>query len=102
MDTILVTDTPIQATDPRVRPTVVWHPLTRVGFRFATSYFSLYILTTQMLYAVLPFPIPSPRQSGFVQKLTTWIATALFGFTAPLVQVSGSGDKPFDWALAFG
>src|SRR5436190_12899708 len=100
MDQTTVTQTPIHTTESRVDPATTWHPVTRVGFRFAASYFSLYVLTTQMLYALLPFPIPSPGGSALVQNLTTKIATDLLGFRAPLVTMSGSGDKPFDWALA--
>ena len=36
-----------------------------------------------------------------LRTLATWVATSLWGFSAPLVIQSGSGDKPFDWALAF-
>jgi hypothetical protein len=35
-----------------------------------------------------------------LHTLVTWVATRVFGFNAPLVILSGSGDKPFDWALA--
>jgi uncharacterized membrane protein YphA (DoxX/SURF4 family) len=98
---LATTTTPIPTADSGLDRVNVWTPLTRVGFRFVVSYFSLYIATTQMLDALVPIPIPSLRQSRIVQDLTILVATNLFGFTTPLVQISGSGDKPFDWALAF-
>src|SRR5215211_4481552 len=94
---LATTTTPIPTADSGLDRVNVWTPLTRVGFRFVVSYFSVYIATTQMLDALVPISIPSLRQSRIVQNLTILIATKILGFTTPLVQISGSGDKPFDW-----
>ena len=83
-----------------------WNLLTRVAFRFAAIYCSLYILLTQMfggifgpVLALLPGSVTPPGASWTVQTSATWVATSVLGFPAPLVTRSGSGDKPFDLAL---
>jgi hypothetical protein len=81
-----------------VAPPAAWRPATRVAFRFCATYFTLYILSTQMIYGLLS--LPSLVAFPPLTTLVTWVATRLFGFGAPLVIFSGSGDKPFDWALA--
>jgi uncharacterized membrane protein YphA (DoxX/SURF4 family) len=81
-----------------------WSIATRVVFRFCVLYFGLYILTTQMYWGfarIVPWvTMPYLRQSAWVQKFTTYIATSWWGFPLPLSTNQGSGDKPFDWALA--
>ena len=81
-----------------------WSLPTRVLFRFCVLYFGLYILTTQMYWGfarIVPWvQMPHLRQNAWVQKYTTHIANAWWGFPLPLSQNGGSGDKPFDWALA--
>src|SRR5687768_12640435 len=81
-----------------------WSLPTRVVFRFCVLYFGLYILATQMYLGftgVVPWvTIPELRRSALVQKVTSYIANAWWGFPLPLSTNQGSGDKPFDWALA--
>lgn len=81
-----------------------WSVPTRVVFRFCVLYFGLYILTTQMYWGfarIVPWvTMPYLRQSEPVQKAATYIANSWWGFPLPLSQNGGSGDKPFDWALA--
>jgi uncharacterized membrane protein YphA (DoxX/SURF4 family) len=81
-----------------------WSVATRVLFRFCVLYFGLYILTTQMYWGfarIVPWvTMPYLRQSEWVQKFTTYIAHSWWGFPLPLSTNQGSGDKPFDWALA--
>jgi uncharacterized membrane protein YphA (DoxX/SURF4 family) len=101
MDATQVSGLSFHNTESREEAAVRWHPLTRIGFRFSVVYFSLYSLTTHMLYILVQLPIPSPLGTALVQSVTTRVATKLFGFPSPLVVVSGSGDKPFDWVLAF-
>src|SRR5687767_4776461 len=77
---------------------------TRIAFRFAVVYFSLYILLTQMFSGlfVLPFglSIPPPENAWTVTTAVNWVATKILKFPEPLVLFSGSGDKPIDWAHA--
>ena len=84
--------------ETRVLPAVRWRLGTRIAFRFCAAYFTLYILSTQMIGSLLSLPALSTFTP--VRALTTWVATDLWGFSAPLVIQSGSGDKPFDWALS--
>jgi hypothetical protein len=93
-DTVL----PAPATETRSPPAVRWRLGTRIAFRFCAAYFTLYILATQMIGSLLSLPPLSAFPP--LRTLTTWVATGLWGFGAPLVIQSGSGDKPFDWALS--
>ena len=81
-----------------------WSVPTKVLFRFCVLYFSLYILTTQMYWGlarIVPWVrMPYLRQNSWVEGFATWIATGWWGFPLPLTMVSGSGDTPFDWAMA--
>ena len=79
---------------------VTWHLITRIAFRFAAVYFTLYIVSTQMISGLLVVPgvdIPPLSSVPPLLNLTSWVATEAFGFSKPLVLVSGSGDTPFDW-----
>jgi hypothetical protein len=81
---------------------VTWHLITRIAFRFAAGYFTLYIVSTQMISGLLVVPgvdIPPLSSVPPLLNLTSWVATEVFGFSKPLVLVSGSGDTPFDWTL---
>ena len=79
-----------------------WRLVTRIAFRFAVAYFTLYIVSTQMISGLLVIPgvdVPPLSSVWPVQDLISWVATDVFGFSKPLVLVSGSGDTPFDWTL---
>ena len=81
---------------------VKWHLITRIAFRFAAVYFTLYIVSTQMISGLLVVPgvgIPPLSSVPPLLNLTSWVATEVFRFSKPLVLVSGSGDTPFDWTL---
>ena len=91
-------DTVLPATTTRVLPAIRWRLGTRIAFRFSAAYFTLYVLATQMIGSLLGLPAFSSFPP--LRTLTTWVATDLVGFSAPLVIQSGSGDKPFDWALS--
>jgi hypothetical protein len=80
---------------------VRWHPITRLAFRFTALYFSLYVLTSQMFGSLVALPgIAGPGGWRPVQEIVSWVAADLLGFSRPLVLVSGSGDKPYDYAHA--
>ena len=81
-----------------------WPLAARLAFRFFSVYFGLYVVCTQMLNGFIPFPINLPNVSdqGPVRWMVEWVARSVFGVTTPLVVTgSGSGDKTFDWVLAF-
>ena len=83
-------------------PPVRWRLATRFGFRFCVVYFGLYILATQMFFSMFPWPwgrVPSLGQLPALRTATSWVATEVFKFPKPLTMFSGSGDKPYDFAL---
>ena len=47
----------MQVVAPPVAAPVGWQRATRVTFRFCVAYFGLYVLVTQMLSGMLPFPV---------------------------------------------
>jgi hypothetical protein len=87
------------------RVATAWHPATRVAFRFFATYFTLYVLTTQMLQGMLVLPIgdlPNLGELPPVRPAVSWVATHVFRVSYPLVITgSGSGDKTYDWVHAF-
>lgn len=82
-----------------------WSLASRVTFRFCFVYFGLYCLATQIITSLLPLPrvdIPDPSTFWPIRQIVFWTATHIFHVTTPLVyKDSGSGDKTFDWVLAF-
>jgi uncharacterized membrane protein YphA (DoxX/SURF4 family) len=81
-----------------------WSVASRVAFRFCFVYFGLFCLTTQILGSLIPFDLEIPDASalGPVRQTVFWTAAHIFGAKLPLVYTgSGSGDKTFDWVLAF-
>ena len=87
------------------RAATAWHPATRVAFRFSGTYFTLYVLTTQMLQGILVLPVgefPNLGEIPPVRPVVSSVATHVFRVSSPLVITgSGSGDKTYDWAHAF-
>jgi hypothetical protein len=93
-----IVDTPVAEVQ---RP---WPLAARLAYRFFSVYFGLYVVCTQMLNGFIPFPIdlPSVSDQGPVRWMVQWVAQSVFGVATPLVVTgSGSGDKTFDWVLAF-
>src|SRR5258708_4503939 len=82
-----------------------WSFTSRVAFRFTLVYFGLFCVATQILGALLPIPdvaIPDPAALWPLRPVTFWTASHIFHAKLPLVYTgSGSGDKTFDWVLAF-
>jgi hypothetical protein len=78
-----------------------WRLPTRLAFRFFVVYFSLYVLFTQMLSALLPLPgRGGPSLSFLTNSIVVWVGTHIFQVSASPV-LTGSGDKLFDWVQAF-
>ena len=82
-----------------------WAPVTRLLFRLVVAYFTIYVITTQMLGSLLPLPVggvPELQTLPPIRTLISWVAVHVFRVTSPLVITgSGSGDKTFDWVHAF-
>ena len=103
------------AAQPQIDPQVIiseaprtrWSRGVRIAFRFCFLYFGLYCATTQVLSGMLPIPdtvieIPLLSVLPPIKPLVFWTAAHVFGVSTPLVFTgSGSGDKTFDWVLAF-
>lgn len=91
-------------------PPVRWGVLTRIAFRCCALYFPLYIACTQMFGSLFgpvlelgPFrSITPPQFTAPVQAIGSYIAVHWWRFPEPLSQNRGAGDKPTDYALAFG
>ena len=82
-------------------PLSPWRLVTRVAFRFFAVYFGLYVVTTQMLGALINLPIGSaPRVGSLMHPLVAWAGDRVFHVSARPV-ISGSGDKLYDWVQAF-
>jgi uncharacterized membrane protein YphA (DoxX/SURF4 family) len=86
-------------------PRAQWGLGLRIAFRFCVAYFTLFSLSNQILGGLLVVPkVNIPELSAFwpFRQITFWTATHVFHITRPLVYTgSGSGDKTFDWVLAF-
>jgi uncharacterized membrane protein YphA (DoxX/SURF4 family) len=82
-----------------------WSVASRVAFRFCFTYFSLFSLSTQIFGGLFPIPkvdIPDPATLAPMRQIVFWTAAHVFRVKQPLVYTgSGSGDKTFDWVLAF-
>jgi hypothetical protein len=74
-------------------------------FRFCFLYLGLFCLTTQILGGLFPVPkmrIPDSTSLWPTRQIVFWTAAHVFRITHPLVDTgTGSGDKTFDWILAF-
>ncbi|HTB16301.1 MAG TPA: hypothetical protein VK752_32260 [Bryobacteraceae bacterium] len=76
-----------------------WPLISRIAFRFCLVYFTLYCSTNQILTGLVPLELGT---KGPVVKMVEWTAVHVFHVATPLVYSgSGSGDKTFDWVLAF-
>lgn len=90
-----------------IRTVLRWKSGTRIAFRFCFVYFGAFCLTTQILPGLLPLPgididLEDPATAWPIRQIVFWTARHVFRVTRPLVYTgSGSGDKTFDWVLAF-
>jgi uncharacterized membrane protein YphA (DoxX/SURF4 family) len=82
-----------------------WSVARRVTFRFCFVYLGLFCLSQQILGGLIPIPkvdFPDLARLWPMRQIVFWTAAHVFHVTQPLVyQGSGSGDKTFDWVLAF-
>jgi hypothetical protein len=82
-----------------------WAPAARVAFRFGVVYFTLYVLTTQMLGGLLPVPgdyIPDIGGTRPFVALFSWVARHVFrvGYEF-MTRETGSGDRTLDFVQVF-
>jgi hypothetical protein len=82
----------------------VWHPVTRVAFRFCFLYFGVFGLwfaqITFTFAGILGLWLPSGAvmwQMSLTAPVTEWVGRTLFGVDAPLRLDSGSGDQAAIW-----
>ena len=82
-----------------------WSLALRVAVRFCVAYFTLFGLSNQILGGLFQVPkVDIPELSGHwpLRQITFWTAAHIFRIKHDLVYTnSGSGDKTFDWVLAF-
>jgi uncharacterized membrane protein YphA (DoxX/SURF4 family) len=80
-----------------------WNLATRIAFRLSFIYFTLYIVTTQMLGGLLPFGwVPDLGDTGVMHRIYSWVGAHVLRLGAPIsFAPSGSGDKLVDWVQAF-
>jgi hypothetical protein len=97
-----------QTQTERIEPSIQaphWSIGARVAFRLCFIYFGLFCLATQILGGLFPVPkieIPDPAALWPVRQIVFFTAAHVFQIKHPLVYTgSGSGDKTFDWVLAF-
>jgi UPF0716 family protein affecting phage T7 exclusion len=85
--------------------TADWHSATRIAFRFCFVYLTLFGIYTQILPGLISIPMMEewdPSAHWPIPQVISWIAAHVFQAKLPLVYTgSGSGDKTFDWVLAF-
>ena len=82
-----------------------WHPLTRLGFRFAFAYFGFYAVASHLLVYLFVPPNVLPGQGigtlWPLSVLTSWTAVHVFGIMEPLVYTGNSRDTNFFWVQLF-
>jgi hypothetical protein len=82
-----------------------WSLGPRIAFRFCVAYFTLFALSNQILGGLFVVPkldIPELSALWPLRHITFWTAAHIFRIKHDLVYTgSGSGDKTFDWVLAF-
>jgi len=82
-----------------------WGAAARVLFRVGAAYFALYVVTTQMLGALLIIPgfgFRPLESHGPLQALLLWTAAHVFGVKNAFHGISGSGDKTLNYVHAVG
>jgi hypothetical protein len=91
---------------PQQDPQILhWSLGLRVAFRFCFVYFTLFCISNQIFSALISIPSMEDFDLAShwpMRQITFWTATHIFHAQLPLVYTgSGSGDKTFDWVLAF-
>jgi hypothetical protein len=93
----------VEVTAVEAPPVVRWHVATRIAFRFAFIYFTLYVLTTQMiggLWIIPKIQPPNTGAEGWMLRPIDWTASHIFHVTQYIRTDTGSGDKVIDWIHA--
>ena len=109
---VALTTDAVQSAEPAAVPQVEspapvehWGLALRIAFRFCVAYFTLFSLSNQILAGLLVIPkvnIPELSALWPLRHITFWTAAHIFRIKHELVYTgSGSGDKTFDWVLAF-
>ena len=87
------------------QPTRPWSLAARIAFRFSFAYFGLFSIATQIfggIFATRKINIPDLGTLWPMRQIIFWTAAHIFRATLPLVYLDGrSGDRTFDWVLAF-
>ncbi len=80
-----------------------WSVAKRIGFRLCFVYFSLYVLSNQMIGGIIPFfSVPELGNTRAGQAVVLWVAKHVFHIGYALVTAeTGSGDRTFDWVANF-
>lgn len=81
-----------------------WGLPKRIAFRFAFVYLILFALTDQIFAGF--FPMPKLRMPDFAtvwptRSIVFWTAAHIFHISQPSYAGTGSGDRTYDWLLAF-
>jgi hypothetical protein len=83
-------------------PQLRWGLATRVTFRLSFLYFTLYVVSTQMLGGLLPFNwVRNLGGTAFMRWVITWTGSHVFHLSQIPFAPSGSGDKLVDFLQAF-
>lgn len=85
-----------------------WPSAIRVGFRFSFVYCILFAGATQIINSIFIVPhvlspgVPDWATLWPIRLGVTWVAQHVLRFKGDLIYTdTGSGDKTFDWVLAF-
>jgi len=98
---------PVESTaaqEPAPLPVERWSFGLRIAFRFCVAYFTLFGLSNQILGGLFVVPklnIPELSALWPLRHITFWTAAHVFHKRDLVYTGSGSGDKTFDWVLAF-
>jgi hypothetical protein len=82
-----------------------WSLATRIAFRFCFLYLGLFCIATQIFSNLIPIPkvdLPDLQTLWPMRPIFLWVAAHILRVTRPLVYAdTGSGDRSFDWIVAF-
>jgi hypothetical protein len=79
-----------------------WSLAKRIGFRLCFIYFTLYVLSDQMIGGLIPFfNVSSLGNARAGQAVVLWVAKHLFHIYTVATAETGSGDRTFDWVANF-
>jgi uncharacterized membrane protein YphA (DoxX/SURF4 family) len=83
----------------------LWSLTTRIAFRFCFLYLGLFCIATQIFSNLIPIPkvdVPDLQTLWPMRPIFLWVAAHILRVTRPLVYTdTGSGDRTFDWIVAF-